>query len=239
MTPPSSPIRSLQQTASLREEVERALAAAIVSGELVPGTLVSVPGLASQFGVSATPVREAMLDLEKRGFVETVRNKGFRITEVGEDDLREIVQVRRWLELPAIRYAAEHFPVKKLPHYRKMAEAIVMNARAGNFLEYLAADTAFHLALIGLTGNTRLVGLVSELRSQTRMVGLAEMKDTTELEESSLEHHVLLDLMADGKADEAVALMHAHIGHVQGWWAGMAEHADEASEAALPAGAQS
>ncbi len=78
MTSNGSTIRNLGQTASLRDERECAVAAAIISGELVAGTLVSVPGLANQFGVSATPVREAMLDLEKRGFVETVRNRGFR-----------------------------------------------------------------------------------------------------------------------------------------------------------------
>src|SRR5664279_3501293 len=103
---------------SLRAEVEQALSAAIISGELEPGKVVSVPTLAAQFEVSATPVREAMLDLEKRGFVESVRNKGFRITRVGEDDLRQTVQVRRWLEVPATRLAAEIFPAEDLPRFR-------------------------------------------------------------------------------------------------------------------------
>ncbi|RFA19838.1 GntR family transcriptional regulator [Subtercola boreus] len=219
----SSPIQSIPPSSSLRAEVERALSTAIISGELVPGTVVSVPGLASQFGVSATPVREAMLDLEKRGFVESVRNKGFRITTVGEDDLREIVQVRRWLEIPAIRIAAEVFPADRLPEFRGMAEQIIRSAATADFAGYLAADSRFHLALIALTGNPRLVELVAELRSQTRMVGLAELRDTRELEESANEHHMLLDLLVTGNADAAGALMHAHIGHVLGWWAGRAE----------------
>src|SRR5258708_10515794 len=52
---------------SLREQVSRALEAALVAGELQPGVIYSAPGLAEQFGVSATPVREAMLDLVKDG----------------------------------------------------------------------------------------------------------------------------------------------------------------------------
>ncbi|RFA09807.1 GntR family transcriptional regulator [Subtercola boreus] len=228
----SSSIRSIPQSSSLRAEVERALSVAIISGELEPGTVVSVPGLATQFGVSATPVREAMLDLEKRGFVESVRNKGFRITTVGEDDLREIVQARRWLEVPAIRIAAEEFPENRLPEFRAMAEQIIRAAAAADFAAYLAADSHFHLELIALTGNRRLVRLVEELRSQTRMVGLAELKDTRELELSATEHHELLDLLVAGDADAAEKLLHAHIGHVLGWWAGLAE--DQLETSTLP-----
>jgi DNA-binding GntR family transcriptional regulator len=224
LTATGSAIRSIAHPgSSLRAEVERALSAAIVSGELGPGELVSVPGLAVRFAVSATPVREAMLDLEKRGFVEPVRNKGFRVTSVGEDDLAEIAQVRRFLEVPAIRIAAEHFPVDEIQSFRAMADEIVRTAREADFPSYLAADSAFHLALIDLTGNARLRGLVEELRSQTRMVGLTDLRDTAELEASAREHHLLLDFLVDGNADDAARLLHDHIGHVLGWWAGRAE----------------
>jgi DNA-binding GntR family transcriptional regulator len=208
---------------SLRAEVERSLSAAIISGELEPGTVVSVPALAAQFDVSATPVREAMLDLEKRGFVESVRNKGFRITHVGDDDLREIVQVRRWLEVPAVALVAGAFPAERLDEFRALADRIIGAAADGRFADYLAADTEFHLELLRLAGNERLVRLVGELRSQTRMVGLADLRDTVELEKSAQEHLLLLDLLVAGDAAAAEELMHRHIGHVVGWWAGRPE----------------
>src|ERR1700710_2327397 len=103
----SSPVIGPLRTAgSFRRTVEDAVAAAIVSGELAPGTMLTAPTLAARFDVSATPVREALLNLEKRGFVEIARNKGFRVTEVGADDLREIVQIRQWLEAPPMRQLA-------------------------------------------------------------------------------------------------------------------------------------
>nr|WP_279671621.1 GntR family transcriptional regulator [Flexivirga meconopsidis] len=207
----------------MRAEVERMLSAAIVAGELAPGIVVSVPELAARFGVSATPVREAMLNLENRGFVSSVRNKGFRVTPVGEDDLQELVQVRCWLEVPAARLAAADFPMDQMDRFRALADDIVQTAAAADFADYLAADTAFHLALIELTGNTRLRNVVADLRSQTRLVGLASLKDTKELKRSAAEHHLMLDLLADGKADEVAELMETHIGHVVGWWAGRSE----------------
>jgi DNA-binding GntR family transcriptional regulator len=75
MAEPSSTFAALGSTSSLRDGVESKLAAAIVSGGLQPESMVSVPMLAAQFKVSATPVREAILNLEKRGFVQSVRNK--------------------------------------------------------------------------------------------------------------------------------------------------------------------
>ena len=199
------------------------MASAIISGKIEPGTLVSVPALAAQFAVSATPVREAMLDLEKRGFVESVKNKGFRVTKVSAQDLDEIVQLRRWLEAPAMRIVAERLRGVPLDSYRGMAERIVTAAADVEFEDYLAADSEFHLALLRLTGNGRLVELVAELRKQTRMGGLVNLSHREELKISAVEHHELLDLLGEGQGVAADKLMVRHIGHVLGWWAGVAE----------------
>lgn len=64
------------------------LRAALVAGEMVPGVTYSAPVLAERFGVSATPVREAMLDLINEGMIVAVPNKGFRIVETTDQDLR-------------------------------------------------------------------------------------------------------------------------------------------------------
>ena len=205
---------------SLRDQVLERVSAAIVTGELEAGTLLTVPTLAERFGVSATPVREALLDLEKRGFVTTVRNKGYRITEVRERDLIEIVQLRRLLEVPALRLAAAVFPVERLPEFADMAAAIVGYAAQGDLAGYLAADWRFHRALLELAGNDRLVDLVGELRQQTRMVGLSEMRGTAELRRAAEEHKELLELIAAGRLGEAELLLHDHLGRFLDWWAG-------------------
>lgn len=168
-----------------------------------------------------------MLDLQKRGFVESVKNKGFRVTKVSANDLDEIVQLRRWLEAPAMGLVAQRLNGVELDSYRAMADRIVTSAAEGEFDNYLAADSVFHLALMQLTGNGRLVELVAELRKQTRMVGLANLLHKEELRASALEHHELLDLLGQGNGDAAEQLMHRHIGHVLGWWAGLAEADDE------------
>ena len=215
-----SAIRKVEQVASLRDRISESLSAAIIAGELAPGTLVSVPMLASKFAVSATPVREAMLDLEQRGFVASVRNKGFRVTEVSEQDLREIVELRQLIEAPAMRSLAESFPTESLPQWRTLAQQIVVHAENANLTGFIEGDRDFHLGLLDLHGNARLVDMVRELRSQTRMINLARMTMSEELPESAREHHVMLDLLGrrDGAALEALTIK--HLGHVIGWWAG-------------------
>src|ERR1700674_5827123 len=85
---------SIVNSRSFRDQVRRALEAALVAGELKPGELYSAPALGERFGVSATPVREAMLALAKDGFVVAERNRGFRVVEMSEADLDEISQIR-------------------------------------------------------------------------------------------------------------------------------------------------
>ena len=218
-----SSIRKVEQVASLRNRISESLSAAIISGELAPGTLVSVPTLASQFDVSATPVREAMLDLEQRGFVASVRNKGFRVTEVSEQDLREIVELRQLIEVPAMRSLAGSFPVETLPQWRALAEQIAVHADNANLTGFIESDRGFHLGLLGLYGNVRLVEMVRELRSQTRMVNLARMTKSDELLESAREHHLMLDLLERGDGAALEVLTIKHLGHVLGWWAGNPE----------------
>ena len=98
---------SLRGRRSLREEITELLRAAVMAGELEPGVTYSAPSLAEQFGVSATPVREAMLDLEKEGLVEIVRNKGFRVTSPSPEELDDVTELRALVEVPTIRALAE------------------------------------------------------------------------------------------------------------------------------------
>jgi DNA-binding GntR family transcriptional regulator len=209
--------------ANLRERVLRALRAAIISGELVPGELYSAPSLAARFGVSATPVREAMLDLVKENLVTVAPNKGFRITEVDEVQLDQITAIRRLLEPPVVAQVAAAIPADDFAELRRLAQAIVDGVRNGDLASYTEADQEFHLRILSYSGNQRLVDLVSDLRGQTRLVGLASLLDRGQLLESAQEHLELVDLLERRDAAAAAAYMERHIDHVRGRWAGPAQ----------------
>lgn len=209
----------VKKNVSLRETVAQALRAAVISGEMKPGEVYSAPTLGKRFGVSPTPVREAMLDLVKEGLVVSLPNKGFRVTEVSDADLDEITALRLLIEPPTVAAVTPLIDAAGLERLRGMAAAIVDFAGDGDLIAYTEADRAFHIAILDYSGNKRLVSLISELRAHTRLLGLAPLAASGKLREMSVEHVDLVDLMAAGKADEAQALMTRHIGHVRGEWA--------------------
>jgi DNA-binding GntR family transcriptional regulator len=204
---------------SLREQVSDALRAALVSGALRPGVVYSAPGLAERFGVSATPVREAMLDLAKAGLVEAVPNKGFRVTALTERDLDEFTAIRAMLEPPTVASVAAGAPREQVEALRPLAERIVAAAVARDVLAYVEADNEFHLALLGLAGNGHLVDVVRDLRYRSRLYGVPGLAERDELEPSARQHLALLDMVLAGDADGAAALTRDHLGNVRGIWA--------------------
>ncbi|UOW01947.1 GntR family transcriptional regulator [Agrococcus sp. SCSIO52902] len=214
----------LQPGTSLREQVEESLASQIIAGMLEPGTVLTAPTLAAQYGVSATPVREALLTLQRRGFLEPLRNKGFRVTDVSLHELRQLAEVRQLLECPPMRELAGHLPESARAELQSLADEIVASGQEGRLQDYLSADTRFHLLLIDLVGNDHLTRIVRDLRQQTRLGGLAALSESRLLAESAAEHHELLALLVRGDGEAAEALMRRHIGHVPGIWSGNLEH---------------
>ncbi|MGO4383698.1 GntR family transcriptional regulator [Specibacter sp. RAF43] len=215
----TSHLTMVKKNVSLRETVTQALRAAVISGEMKPGEVYSAPTLGKRFGVSPTPVREAMLDLAKEGLVVSLPNKGFRVTEVSDEDLDEITALRLLIEPPTVRAVTPLIDAAGLARLREMAGAIVDFAGEGDLIAYTEADRQFHIAVLEYSGNKRLVALISELRAHTRLLGLAPLAATGKLREMSHEHVELVDLMAAGKAAEAQELMTRHIGHVRDEWA--------------------
>jgi DNA-binding GntR family transcriptional regulator len=211
---------------NLRQEVSHALRGALITGEMRPGVLYSAPVLAEKFGVSATPVREAMLDLANEGLVEAVRNKGFRVTQLSDRDLDEITSIRALIEVPAVSEIAAKCDDEMRPEVealRPQARELVRLAEVPDLIAYVEADRAFHLALLALGGNRHLVEVVGNLRARSRLYGLHALAKRGELGRSAAEHEQMVDLILAGDAEQAAELMRRHIGHVRGSWAGKAE----------------
>lgn len=206
---------------NLREEITQTLRAAVISGMLRPGVVYSAPSLATQFGVSPTPVREAMLDLAGEGLVDPVRNKGFRVTELSEQDLDELSELRALIEVPTVRRIAETgIAPEVLAELRRLAASIEQAAANRDLITHVAADMDFHLTLLAVAGNRHLVETVRSLRARSRIYGLHALAERDALVPSAREHTELLDLIEAGDADAAEQLAGRHIRHVRGIWAG-------------------
>lgn len=105
--PDSHRLPSLRRR-NLRDAAVEVLRAAILDGDLAPGSIHSSVSLAERLDVSPTPVREAMLELATSGLVELLPNRGFRVSVVDSQDVDEICQLRLMLEVPAMELAVKH-----------------------------------------------------------------------------------------------------------------------------------
>ena len=204
---------------NFREKVVDVLRAALISGELRPGQVYSAPALAPRLGVSATPVREAMLELVKEGMVEIVPNKGFRVTEVSGTQLDEYTHVRSLIEIPTTVDLATTADADDLEALRPIAQEIVTSAGKGDLIAYVEADLTFHLGLLALSGNEHLVEVVRDLRRRSRLYGLTALVQAGRLQASAEEHLELLDALLARDADATREVMTRHLGHVRGIWA--------------------
>jgi DNA-binding GntR family transcriptional regulator len=225
MSPRPLPAPVQLKSVSLREQAREAVRTRIVLGQIEPGQVVSVVTVAAELGVSVTPVREAVMDLAHLGLVEIIRNRGFRVPALTEHDLDEIFRLRTMLEVPAMSEVAQVLDGKDVQEFRRLAEQITEAAREGDLTSFLDRDRQFHLGLLEVLGNRRLVAMVSQLRDQARMQGLQKLADQGELTESGREHIEIVDAIEAGDPERAADLMRRHLAHSRGIWAGLTEDA--------------
>lgn len=210
-----SPLR----TSNLREQAAEAIRAGIISGKIAADVIYSVPPLASELGVSATPVREAMLDLVGEGLVVAVRNRGFRVIRPTTKDLEDILSIRLLLEVPAMGEVAVSHEDGALDKYYPLADRLPTLARKGQVQAYLDADAELHLGLVALLDNPRLVDMVRLLRNQSRLFDLGRLIAARELSQAGAEHRELLEAIASRSRKQTEALTRKHLNQVRQAWA--------------------
>lgn len=204
--------RSLPGRRSVRAQVLAALRDALATGELVPGEVYSAPVLAERYGVSATPVREAMQRLAAEGAVETVPNRGFRVAGRSPREVAELAEVRAALEIPAILRLAGLLPPERWEELRPLAEATVTAASVGDRVAYAEADRSFHCSLLQLTGNRQLVAVAEDLHRKAQCpAAVTPLPGTAQLLADALEHAALLDALSAKDLDTAERLAREHL----------------------------
>ncbi|MFE5707350.1 GntR family transcriptional regulator [Rhodococcus koreensis] len=211
---------------TLRDRVIAIVRQALVSGEIRPGEMYSAAALAARLGVSSSPVREALLTLVSEGLMEPVRNRGYRVVPMSEQDLDEVYQMRVLLEVPATLQAAEQANPDDIASLETLVHAADSAAQDRDLIRFVEADRHFHLSLLSLCGNKRLVGAIASLRDQARLYGLASHAERGTLIESAREHHEILDALAAKDLKKVDLLIRAHLRHTRSDWAQPARRSD-------------
>jgi len=200
--------------ATSQNEIAQRVVESILAQKLAPGERLGEQELADLFGVSRTLVREALMQLQARGFIEVRPRKGWYVVEPSFDEAREAFAARRAIETGMLREAGR--PLQSA--IRRLRQHVADERRAiaeGDAAKrtFLLAD--FHVCLAECSGNRLLADVMRDLTARTTLVALL-YQSSHDASQSCDDHAAIVDALAKGDTATAEKLMLAHIGNVQG-----------------------
>jgi DNA-binding GntR family transcriptional regulator len=154
------------QIKSLREQVYDHLREELNRGGLRPGAFIDLNELAGRLGVSRTPLRDALLQLEVEGFVTILPRRGVRVRELTLEDVRHLYEIVGALEASALHTASPSLGKHQIRRMREHNEAMAAAIEKDDFEDFYAHNLAFHDIYLDGCGNPRLAALVRTLKQR-------------------------------------------------------------------------
>mgnify|MGYP000607412333 CR=1 FL=1 len=202
---------SERTAARLRDALEQDIA----TGELVPGTRLDEATLAERFGVSRTPIREALLELAGSGLVEHRPRRGAVVSRVDAGRLFEMFEVMAELEGMCGRLAARRMADWQRAALSEACSACEKAAASGDPDAYYYENERFHHVIYAACGNTFLADEARRLHRRLKPYRRLQLRVHNRMTTSLAEHKAIVDAILTGDPDAAEAQLKAHIA-VQG-----------------------
>jgi len=200
--------------ATTTQRIAQAITAAIVERRLMPGTKLAEQQIADIFQVSRTVVRQALNQLSRDRLIELSPARGAFVRQPSVQEARQVFEVRAMLEAAMVRQLCTQITPEQLAtlrdHLQAEAQAIARTDVSGR--TRLLAD--FHTLLARMLGNEVLAELLADLLSRSSLIALM-YQSAHSAEASTAEHVAIVDALATGNAEAAVALMASHLDHVE------------------------
>ena len=208
MTPESAAYRAVPiERAPLRREVRRIVLDRILRGDIAPGASIHESDLAIDLGVSRTPLREALLGLEREGFLRSEAGRGFFAAPLTAEDAGELYPILWTLE--GLALAASPAPAPS-----RLAELTRINADLARFERIperaLDLDRLWHDTLLSGCANRRVLVMTDVLKDQARRYERAYMEDSGRVFVSTQQHEDIVRALGAGQRDEAGRLLEAN-----------------------------
>ena len=203
--------QNMNEYLPLRDVVFNTLRQAILTGELKPGERLMEIHLADRLGVSRTPIREAIRKLELEGLVVMIPRKGAQVARITEKNLKDVLEVRRALDMLAVRLACSRMDDEYKKQLREACDEFARVVKNNNTKDITEADVRFHDIINKATGNDRLIQLVNNLAEQMYRYRLEYIKDAAYHNRLVAEHEEIYSAIMDGDEERAAKAVVLHI----------------------------
>lgn len=212
---------------TLRQQIADALRDEVLAGRLPPGTEFTVKHIAEQYEVSATPVREALVDLSAQGLLESVQHRGFRVRVYSVADYIGMIEARTLIVDGIFRRLVESGTApgadEMLVSVRRRAEEAWRAAQSGSLEVLIGYDLRFWRELSGLVGNTYISDFLHRIRVQCWVFAVPHLqRDPLRMREALWDGHCeLVEAVTRADADEVRSMVRAYNQHGLDWAAGL------------------
>lgn len=214
---PENPLTVVEGTGapSIVDGVYGSLLSAIVERRLGAGTPLSQNKLASHLGVSRTPVREALLRLERDGLVTRLPETGFVVATITPDEVNEACDLLELLDIFAYLRAAETLDRDQIDELLALAKILVDSVETGDTAAWKDADQRYHQIIVAATSNRFVAEANQQVRRRVQRFWLQEPFFDGRLRTCAQDHVTLARAIADRDEDVLREAVSAHIGRMR------------------------
>jgi DNA-binding GntR family transcriptional regulator len=192
------------------EAVYQRLKMDIFEFRLMPGARFSENEIAARAHVSRTPVREALLRLEREGFVEVLAKSGWRVRDLDFDRFEQLYDARIVLELDAVRKLCSAEPSVLLAELKK-SWLVPVKQRLTDWIAVAQLDEAFHATLVAAAGNPELARMHTDVTERIRIVRRLDFTQAERVQYTYEEHAAILRAILARNPQQATLLLRSHI----------------------------
>lgn len=198
------------QIATIYDRITELLRSDIASGRLAPNERLKAPEIAKRFGVSPSPVREALQKLQSEGLVVLKPNQGAMVREITAVEFAHISRVRLAVEMMQARLCAEIRTSEIVKSLKAAAEAFEEAVKKGDVARRLQANQAFHRAIIGCDSNAWAQEIVDRSYSITAALRRIYAQSDERMQSAVAEHYAIIDAIEAQDPETAAQLMQEH-----------------------------
>ncbi len=204
--------QSMQNSSqALGEIIYKKLLNSIVQGRINAGEKLNEMQLAKEFSVSRTPIREALLRLEREGFLSHTKHVGSVVNKISNDQVRETYELIALLEGQAIRNAVKTMDDKDVSNLRSLHERMAEAVKNHRFSQYVKMNSEFHDYFVKRGGNRKLRDIVKNLRGGIYRSVAAGQTLPLHVSTYLTQHEKIIQAVSDRKGAQAGRLMSSHL----------------------------
>ncbi len=200
-----------QQSGSLHGRVFNQIRNDILNGIYEPGESLIETKLSEELGVSRTPIREALRQLELEGLVQSVPNKGVTVRGVSAQDIQDIYTIRMLIEGLAARWAAEKIAPHELEELKEAVDLEEFYTTKSDYSHLLKLDTRFHDIIFKASKSVPLMHTLSTFHHYVQKARRVSISSPDRASAVLKEHKAILQAIIDGDAEKAEKLTTEHV----------------------------